>query len=169
MELYTLTAKLLKTEKGSIYWQRRKSQQLFVLFLWSLVSERDTHKLATSPSGLTELVWGDISDCSCLWVDCAGSLPRCLSKKGWVGAQSIIRIGRISQFSSPFCLSLYPQSLAHCLPHRMLNTILPNRWIHSVLSKANVAFKTNHNQYNSSQGEIILTLVSILFSFCYSL
>ena len=38
-----------------------------------------------------------------------------------------------------------------------------------VLSKANATFKTNHRQYNSSQGEVIITLVSMLFSFFSSL
>lgn len=37
-----------------------------------------------------------------------------------------------------------------------------------VLSKANATLKTNHRQNNSSQGEVIITLVSILFS-CSSL
>lgn len=38
-----------------------------------------------------------------------------------------------------------------------------------VLSKANATFKTSHRQYNSSQGEVIITLVSMLFTFCSSL
>lgn len=37
-----------------------------------------------------------------------------------------------------------------------------------VLSKANATFKTSHRQYNSSQGEVITTLLSMLFSFCSS-